>query len=242
MNSLVTDPQGQQLTLNMRPASEQQWQDFDFAAARDVEQQLSTFASQPKDQVILLHGVAGCGKSHLLQATAQLAMQNHLQVGILAADELLAMGEEVDALVFDGFEHFDIVCVDDVDRLAVFPAWSEALFHLYNACQQLGHALLMTSTDTPRNLQCPLADLRSRLQLALVMLVEPLDEVGQAKQLLARAHNLGLVLNKDVAAYICLHSQRNLKDIMATLATLDAASWQAKRRLTIPFVKQTMQW
>ena len=242
MNSLVTDPQSQQLTLNMRPASEQQWQDFDFSAAREAEQQLLAFAQQPEEAVILLQGVSGCGKSHLLQATAQLAMQNGLQVGILAAEELLAMGDHVDALVFDGFEHFDLVCVDDVDKLAKLPAWGEALFHLYNACQQAGHALLMTSTDTPRNLDCPLADLRSRLQLALLLPMEPLDEAGQAQQLLARAHHLGLVLNEEVASYICLHSQRNLHDIMAALAKLDAASWQAKRRLTIPFVKQIMQW
>lgn len=242
MNSLVSDPKSQQLTLNMRPANEQQWQDFDFSAAREVEQQLLEFAKQPADHVMLLQGVAGCGKSHLLQACAQLAMQQDLQVGILSADELLAMGEDIDPLVFDGFEQFDLVCIDDVDRLAKYSAWSEALFHLYNACQQLGHALLMTSTDTPRNLACPLADLRSRLQLALLLPIEPLDEAGQAKQLLARAHNLGLVLSDDVASYICLHSQRNLKDIMITLATLDAASWQAKRRLTIPFVKQIMQW
>jgi DnaA family protein len=242
MNSLVTDPQSQQLTLNMRPASEQQWQDFDFSAAPEVEQQLLAFTKQPEDRVILLQGVSGCGKSHLLQASAQLAMQNDLQVGMLAAQELLAMGDEIDPLVLDGFEQFDLVCVDDIDLLSKIPAWSEALFHLYNACQQLDHALLFTSTDTPRNLDCSLADLRSRLQMALLLPVEPLDEVGQAKQLLARAHNLGLVLTEDVANYICLHSQRNLHDIMAVLAKLDAASWQAKRRLTIPFVKQIMQW
>ncbi len=242
MISLVTDLEGQQLTLNMRPASEHQWQDFDFSAAREIEQQLQAFARQPAGQVMLLQGASGSGKSHLLQATAQLALQEGWQVGILMASELLAMGEEVDAQVFDGFEQFDVICIDDVDQLARLPSWSEALFHLYNACQQLERALLMTSRLTPRNLHCPLADLRSRLQLALVMPLQALAEAEQVQQLLQRAHQLGLVLNNDVANYICLHSQRNLKDIMATLAVLDSASWQAKRRLTIPFVKQIMGW
>ncbi|MDP6968735.1 MAG: DnaA regulatory inactivator Hda [Gammaproteobacteria bacterium] len=242
MNLATTDLAGQQLTLNMRLPSYANWHNYDFAASPGVLPALQKIAQDPATDVLLLQGADGVGKSHLLQATAQAAMDHGWQVGYLSAAELLAMGPDTGAEMLAGFEQFQLLCIDDIDALCQTSSWCEALFHLYNANQQLGHRLLLSSSQTARTMPCLLPDLQSRLQLALMMPLHALDEARQGQQLIMRARQLGFSISTELAQYICLHSQRNMGAVMTVLQTLDTASWQAKRKLTIPFVKQTMQW
>jgi len=242
MNLAVTGQPGQQLTLNMRLSSYANWHNYNFGASPGVFAALQKVAQSPASEVLFVQGASGLGKTHLLQATAQAAIDLEWQVGYLAADELLAMGAEAGAEMLAGFEQFQLLCIDDIDLLSQDPKWCEILFHLYNANQQLGHGLLISSSQTAHNLVCALPDLQSRLQLALMLPLHELDESGQVAQLVERAHQIGLNITTDVAHFICLHSQRNMGAIMSVLYKLDAASWQEKRKLTIPFIKQTMQW
>ena len=242
MNLAVTDQPGQQLTLNMRLSSYANWHNYNFGASPGVLAALQKVAQSSSSEVLLVQGANGLGKTHLLQATAQAAIDLDWQVGYLAANELLAMGAEAGAEMLAGFEQFQLLCIDDVDLLCQDSQWCEILFHLYNANQDLGHRLLISSAHTAHNLQCALPDLQSRLQLALMLPLHELDESEQVLQLIERAHQIGLNISTEVAHFICLHSKRNMGEIMSVLYTLDTASWQEKRKLTIPFIKQTMQW
>ena len=242
MNPVAPDLAGQQLTLNMRLPSYANWENYDFSCSPGTLPALQKIAQQPAPEVVFLQGAKGTGKSHLLQATAQVAIDEGWQVGYLSAAELLTMGTEAGAEMLAGFDQFQLLCIDDIESLCQTKTWCEALFHLYNANQHLGHRLLLSSADTAHSMTCALPDLKSRLQLALMMPLHALDEARQCQQLIHRARQLGLVMSAEVAQYICLHSQRNMGAVMAVLQTLDTASWQAKRKLTIPFVKQTMQW
>ncbi len=242
MNQLATDPLDQQLTLNMRLPSYANWQNFDFVANPEIFMTLQNFVQAPTSQVLLLQGSTGTGKTHLLQATAQTVIDHNRRGAYFAASELLAMGVSMGAELLRGLEQYELLCIDDIDLLCHDNDWCEALFHLYNTNQQLGRLLLFSSAKTAHNMTCVLADLQSRLQLALMFSLQELDETQQMQQLLVRAHQLGLSMSIEVAQYICLHSERNMGSIMAALQVLDAASWQAKRKLTIPFVKQFMHW
>lgn len=242
MNLLASDQPGQQLTLNMRLSSYANWQNYNFGANPSVLVALQKIAQAADPDVLLVQGIRGLGKTHLLQATAQAAMDQGWQVGYLAAAELLEMGPEAGAQMLSGFEQFQLLCLDDIDTLCHDAGWCEILFHLYNANQQLGHRLLLSSAQTAHNLVCMLPDLQSRLQLALMLPLHELEEPEKVLQLIDRAHQIGLNMSPEVAHFICLHSQRNMGAVMAVLQTLDAASWQEKRKLTIPFVKQIMHW
>ena len=51
----------------------------------------------------------------------------------------------------------------------------------------------------------------------------------------------GLELTEDVATFLLSRQQRDLPYLLGMLETLDQASLQAQRRLTIPFVKQVLE-
>ena len=52
---------------------------------------------------------------------------------------------------------------------------------------------------------------------------------------------LGLKLPEDVARYLLDRTSRHSGDLVETIARLDRASLAEKRRLTIPFVRDSLQ-
>ena len=48
-----------------------------------------------------------------------------------------------------GLETHEIVCLDDVDRIAGQRVWEEAIFHLYNRILDRGGLLLVSLADLP---------------------------------------------------------------------------------------------
>jgi DnaA family protein len=51
-----------------------------------------------------------------------------------------------------------------------------------------------------------------------------------------------LQLGDDVIRYLMHHGSRNMAHLLVTLDKLDVASLSAQRKITVPFVKQVMNW
>ena len=68
------------------------------------------------------------------------------------------------------------------------------------------------------------------------------DDQTRAAILRFRAERRGLVLSPEVAAYILARAERSLDGLLQLLATLDEASLQQGRKLSLKFVKQTLGW
>lgn len=144
--------------------------------------------------------------------------------------------------LLDGLEQSDLVCLDDLQAVAGDPVWEEALFHLFNRLRDSGRRLLLAADAAPRELPVRLADLQSRLSLALVFQLQPLSDEDKLRALQLRASRRGLNLPDDVGRFILTRGGRSMSALFELLDQLDQASLQAQRKLTIPFLKETLGW
>lgn len=188
------------------------------------------------EAMIYLYGPAGCGKSHLLQASCHLAGGRALYLPLAdladyAPDDVL---QEVEAL--------DLVCLDDVDQVLGCAAWELALFNLCNRARQRGCRLLIGGNAAPRALAVDLADLRSRLSWGIVYQLAQASDADKATILQFRASRRGLQLPAEVASYITTRAPRGMQQLLDLLEILDRASLAEQRALSIPFVKQALAW
>ena len=87
-----------------------------------------------------------------------------------------------------------------------------------------------------------LADLQSRLSLALVFQLHDLSDEDKLRALQLRASRRGLQLSDEAGRYILTRGERTMSKLFAHLECLDQASLQAQRKLTIPFIKATLNW
>ena len=188
------------------------------------------------EAVIYLHGPAGAGKSHLLQASC------HLAGGAAQYLPLAQLDGYAPQDVLQGMEALRLVCLDDIHGVLGREDWELALFDLYYGARERGCALLVAAEAAPRALSLGLEDLRSRLAWGSVFQLQPGGDEDKAAILRFRAARRGLVLGAEVANYIVVRAARDLDALLALLDELDHASLVAKRPLSIPFVKQVLGW
>ncbi len=185
---------------------------------------------------IFLHGPSGSGKSHLLQACCHRAGSEALY---LPLGELAAYSP---AEVLEGAEAAPLVVVDDLHCVAGSDDWELALFDLCNRLRALGGRLLCAALTSPRQLEVALEDLRSRLSWGVVYQLPSLDDDRKQAVLRFRAERRGLLLPEESAAYIVNRAPRAMAELLDVLERLDQQSLAAQRALTVPFIKQVMNW
>lgn len=189
-------------------------------------------------QLLYLWGEPGSGRSHLLQASCHLAagLERDFFYLPLTAD----LGAPPSSLV--ELAAVGLLCLDDIDQIAGDPQWEEALFHLLNRLRQNGHTLLVTAHNVPTEIGLKLPDLSSRLAAGVTVQLQPLNEADRGQLMKQQAARKGLALSDEAVEFILRRSPRGLSDLTALLERLDQQAWVEQRRLTIPFIKQTMNW
>ncbi|WP_300657341.1 DnaA regulatory inactivator Hda [Pseudomonas sp.] len=208
------------------------------AAALGYVERLCEAEAGWAESLIYLWGGAGVGRTHLLQAACLRFEQLGEPAVYLPLAELVEHGPNM----LDNLEQFELVCLDDLDAVAGRSDWEEALFHLFNRLRDSGRRLLLSASSSPRELPVKLADLQSRLTLALVFQLQSLSDEDKLRALQLRASRRGLHLSDEVGRFILTRGERSMSALFELLERLDQASLQAQRRLTIPFLKEILGW
>ena len=216
-----------QLVLGVKLRDDARFDNFHGDRNTSAAQRLESVCQQPDDMpVVVLCGDADTGKSHLLQAVCHLGEKQGRAAVCISIAELEPFGP--DAL--SGLETHEIVCLDDVDRIAGQRVWEEAIFHLYNRILDRGGLLLVSLADLPASLPFELPDLVSRFSHGLIIQLGIYRDEDRLTILRARAEKRGLVMADDVASYIMRRAPRRLGDLLGILDILDENSLQAQRR------------
>jgi chromosomal replication initiation ATPase DnaA len=164
---------------------------------------------------LIVHGPAGCGKTHLTQVWSA---RSHAP-RVVPAELDRAMLPELLAPT-------GTLAVDDADSAAGNPEAERALFHLYNLARENGGHLLLTGALAPVQWPVVLPDLRSRL------LAAPSAEVGMPDDT--------LLAGADVVEFLVARMERSFDTARRLVADLDAAALAAHRRITVPLARNIL--
>ena len=188
------------------------------------------------DPFLYLWGDSGCGKSHLLQAACQLAQTTGGQPAYLPFQS----EHGLEPPMLDGLEAFSLVCLDDLNVLAGKPEWELAVFNLFNLLREKNARLIVASDRPPGQLSLHLADLASRLTWGPCYHLIPLNDEERLELLLSSAEGRGMSMSIDTARFLLQRTPRDIHFLTILIDRLDQASLAAQRKLTIPFVRETL--
>lgn len=226
-----------QLALAIQLNDEATLSDFNWQQNGLLQQEIDWLLRFKGDKLLYLWGTQGSGKSHLLQACCQAMSLTQSAIYLP-----LALLKEWGPQAIEGIEEQSLVCIDDIHLIAHDAAWEEALFHLYNKIKDSEKNLLIISgNQPPAQLPISLPDLRSRLGWGLVMQVNELEDEAKIHTLKVHALKRGFDLPDSVGQFLLNRCSRNMHDLHQLLNQLDDASLQAHRKITIPFVKDTLK-
>ena len=234
-------PPSSQLALAVQLSDEETFTCFFGEKNTEVLEQLSTFIygneqTQEQPTSTYLFGASGSGKTHLLHASCTYAEQKGLSSLCLSFSDLTEFSVDV----LDGLESIDVICLDDIQYIAEDEEWQRAVFDLYNRVSEQNKRLIIAGNKDIQSLGITLPDLVSRLSWGYVVQPKMLDDNEKLLVLQYRARQRGIFLSDDVAKYLLNHLSREMKSLIISLDTLDKASIIAQRKITIPFIKETL--
>lgn len=216
------------MLLDLKPEQPPTLDNFVIGANAELVERLRGLGGVGNFEAITLWGAAGCGKSHLLAATAASAHGRRPVVRLQAAEagaELpLAPGT--------------LLIIDDIQALGAEA--QVALFRAFNAARFLGLALLLAGNAPPLRLGMR-EDLRTRIGQTLIYEIQSLSDDEKSAALRRHAIGRGMLMDPGVVHYLLRHGRRDLPSLMAMLNSLDRASLEQKRPPTLPLLRELMQ-
>jgi chromosomal replication initiator protein len=171
------------------------------AANRLAHASALAVAEQPAQAYnpLFLHGPPGLGKTHLLHAIGHYIQAYAVDLRVAYTTVEAFTGEFVAAARGGDFDRFrerfravDVLLVDDVQFLARRAGTMEAFFHTFNALQESGGQLVLTSDRPPGELGGLEARLLERFRWGLVAAVEVPDLVARTTILRKRVRDDGI--------------------------------------------------
>jgi DnaA family protein len=179
--------------------------------------------------IILVIGAACSGRTHLLQAACADARARGESAIYVAGPRSL------EPVMLDDLGELHTVCLDDMDVVAGHPQWEERLFHLTNLSRDRGHVLVLAGP-----LRFRLPDLASRVDAALVVQVDNLDDYAKAQVLTARARRFGYTLGDDAVRYLLRRHARDLASLLEVVGRLEALSLERQQTVSLALLRQAL--
>jgi len=221
-----------QLPLALRWPRRQRFEHFHPGSNVVTLSAVEQVAYVPGTPWLYLAGPVGSGKSHLLVAACQAAIQGGRTVQYLP---LASMADKAAAI--RGVAGSEFLALDDLGAIAGHRDAEHALFDVYNQAKAEGATLLFAAEALPSQLGLGLPDLRSRLGACQQVLLKPLDDAERRAVLRKEASTRGIELDDTVLDWLFSHYVRDLGALLDLLDRIDQASLAAKRRITVPFLR-----
>jgi DnaA family protein len=226
----------QQLPLHFEFRANQTFNDFFPGSNQEIVTHLQHCIAGIGEQQVFLWGKSGQGKTHLLQACCHQAQNQNLSSFYFD----LANAKRPDPLMLSGLDQYDVVCFDNIEHIAGNSAWELAFFNFFNQHRDSGHKLIVSASSAPNDIGIQLPDLKTRLNWGLTLKIQSLADNDRIAALIFKADQMGFEIAPQTGRFLLTHYDRDLAGLWALLEKLDKASLAAKRKLTIPFLKQIL--
>jgi chromosomal replication initiation ATPase DnaA len=195
----------------------------DFLVAESNEEAVAWIDAWPAwpGPVVVVHGPAGSGKSHL----GAVWSERSAAIGFVAGEDPRNQLGSARASLVDDADAFP----DDV-----------SLFHLINImAERQGHVLVLART-APAHWQRRLPDLLSRLRAAPTVAIREPDDALIGAVLVKLFTDRQIRISSDAIGYLVTHMERSLDAARDVVAAADRRALAAGRAVTVPLLRDVL--
>ena len=182
---------------------------------------------------IVITGKKGFGKSYLLQSMCNDHSSDSFSVSYIPLREAIKLQPEL----LDGLESLDLVCIDDLEKIASNKEWQVACFNLINHCSESGCRLIFSCMEGEDDF---FPDLLSRLKKMTNYKINPTPDSQLADALKFIASNLRIPIKDREINFLLNTCSRDLPKLIVSLKEIDSLSMESKRKITIPLIKELL--
>lgn len=197
---------------------------------------------------LMLYGGVGVGKTHLVQAIGNEIKKSMPEKIVLYVDQNDFTSQFLNALQnhkLQEFQNFylqvDLLILDDVQFLAGREKTQEMFFHIFNQLHQSGKQIIMTSDCPPRDLKGFQERLLSRFKWGLTADLQEPDFETKLAIIHRKMQSDGIAIPTDVAEYLALSVDTNLRDMEGVLNSLIFHATLLKKDIDLDLAKEVLK-
>lgn len=196
---------------------------------------------------LFIHGHAGLGKTHLLQAIAHYVRNVYPRYTVRYVTTENFLNQFVDAIRTNTpndfkrrYREIDVLLLDDIQFIEGREGLQEELFHTFNHLHDTNRQVVLSS-DRPPDAMSTLEDrLRSRFKMGLITDIQPPDFETRLAIVRKKAERETTWIPPVVLEFIATHVKDNIRELEGALTRVSAYASLTKEVLSAELAEQVL--
>ena len=197
---------------------------------------------------LFINAGTGLGKSHLTHAVAHTIADNfpgtrlHYLTAQQYSSEMVSRIRSNSMEVFKDkyHNHCDVLLIEDVQSLTGKAKTQEELNELLDVLMKAGKRIILTGSNTPRELANLDEGFRSRMSAGLITTINPPDFQTSRLIIKRKALNCSLSLDEDLIEFMAQTIRGDIRKIESAIVGLKAKSVLLKKTPDLAMVKEVV--
>jgi chromosomal replication initiator protein len=195
---------------------------------------------------LFIYGGTGLGKTHLLQAVGNQAIEKGSTVIYVTIEQF--MNDFTFSLKNKSMEHFrnkyrkcDVLLIDDIQFLSGKEQTQEEFFHTFNELHNAKKQIVMTSDRLPSQIAGLVDRLKSRFEWGLTADVQ-IPGLETKIAIIEKKSDLnGISLSREIINFIATTLDNSIREIEGVLIRINASASLLNQEITLPMVQNLLK-
>ena len=195
---------------------------------------------------LFIYGGTGLGKTHLLQAVGNHAIEKENTVIYVTIEQF--MNDFTFSIKNKNMEHFrnkyrkcDVLLIDDIQFLSGKEQTQEEFFHTFNELHNAKKQIVMTSDRLPSQIAGLVDRLKSRFEWGLTADVQIPGLETKIAIIEKKSELNGISLSREIVNFIATTLDNSIREIEGVLIRINASASLLNQEINLPMVQNLLK-